>query len=773
MGKEYIFFPISKKGYWHNGIHRYKKDSENTIFSLFFGMVLIKSQNVLPKVFPEKIPKYINKRDIEIRNPDFIEKKGYEEQLSIELSKLSKKEQEEVLAAIGLSSIPTYILQRHTISFGGDNFVYYSFARHLSKLYELKKILNKEYVFPHDRLGAYGESECEKDMFQQEYFITAKSNFFKIENPEIYDYCFISDSLQLYQIEEQNHELLHFEKETKFSALNTETDYRENLHSLHLQIKEIPVRLSADYYNENSFKISISNSRIEIYDNHGNHVNPLTAEIMNPFTGAVETITISSEHLKALARRQIFCIENRFDLPDFWTDADNAILKQWDKNVIVKTDAALKAFTLPPDRKKFSKLNSDHGNFDFQFFKVQEADCITIFKSLDCKKFVRILDGGKNYYFSYDDIKYTLNYWKDFKNSTIIFFKEDLKSYNINDDDDKNSIDFQNILKSKNIIDDIRPMPIEDFLKENRVKILKCAFQHISEWSQIKLNPLKNNDLVETAELWKNLHIWGADGKSSRLPKEIADSGEFIYLHPDYFENWLFNLHRCFAEKLKTVQDIVMEDWRLKQGNCGMYYNSHSDIQTFCNHAVYETIKKVDGNYLSFLMGIDEPPWDTRKYKCIHTKENKHDNECENKKQFFSFLTNHNNLEKNNYKYKPSNLWCDVLEYQAERSGKTGIYKITAEQAFYMAQLGYVVIAAWKNLTPKGNDPNINYSPHFVTVSPVGFMERFNKYDCPEVAHVGGGENRRLPVFDAFSTEYGEEKANEIYFYCNLKQKFI
>ena len=81
-----------------------------------------------------------------------------------------------------------------------------------------------------------------------------------------------------------------------------------------------------------------------------------------------------------------------------------------------------------------------------------------------------------------------------------------------------------------------------------------------------------------------------------------------------------------------------------------------------------------------------------------------------------------------------------------------------------MAQLGYVVIAAWKNKSPNG-------SPHFVTVSPSIFMEVFNEYDFPEVAHVGGGKNMRLPLLDAFDAD--TNMADEIYFYCNLKQEFV
>ena len=41
---KYIFFPVTKTGYWHNGLHIYKKDSEDFVISPFVGKILKKSQ---------------------------------------------------------------------------------------------------------------------------------------------------------------------------------------------------------------------------------------------------------------------------------------------------------------------------------------------------------------------------------------------------------------------------------------------------------------------------------------------------------------------------------------------------------------------------------------------------------------------------------------------------------------------------------------------------------------------------------------------------------
>ena len=95
---------------------------------------------------------------------------------------------------------------------------------------------------------------------------------------------------------------------------------------------------------------------------------------------------------------------------------------------------------------------------------------------------------------------------------------------------------------------------------------------------------------------------------------------------------------------------------------------------------MYETIKRVDKNYLAYLLNIDEPSWNLKKYK---------------NKEFISLLKKNQSLNKENYIYKESNLWCDILEFQAKKTKETGICKISAEQAFYMARLGYVVIASW------------------------------------------------------------------------------
>ncbi|AEB15500.1 hypothetical protein [Treponema succinifaciens] len=751
---KYIFFPVTKTGYWHNGIHIYKKDSEDFVISPFVGKILKKSQSIV-SIYPEKLPKIIYVREIILTAPPEVAEK-YENLSSIDFTKLKKDEQEKVLEAIGLSSNPSYILQKHTISFKNEMFSYYSFIRHFSKLCDFKKIKNDEYIFPHDKVGEYGKSEGENNMVHLEYFITADSSYFNITAPDIFDYCDnINNEFDLYKKEEQPFEELYFNKKTEFSVLHdSKDDYEKYPESLHIKVKSYHVKINEDYKKEKSLRIEVNDNVINVHDKENNIVNQIKIDIKNPLTNNIDTELVYTKYLKTKSNdiKDLFYTLDPFNLQAFWTEADPEKLQYWDKYIFTKGDVMLKKYSMQPDKKIFSKLNENKQEFSLQFFKVQENG-IEVLESTKGKKFVKIEKAGENFYFLKDDIKYNSNYWKDFKDGTAVFLKKDLTPYNPNDDDVKNCSDLQKIMREKNVIDSVEPsMELVQFLEKNKSITIRCAFQHISEWSQVEINPFTIDHPEETSDLWEKMRIWSKDGKSSSFPREVSDSGKFIYFHPAYFENWLFNLHRCFAKKLISVQNLVMKDFRLVQGNCGIYYNFHDYATTFCNHAVFETIIKVDGNFNNFTKK-------TANKKNISRDPLKEDfPECPDTEK---------------YKYKPSNYWCDVLEEQSENSSKTGICKISAEQAFYMAQLGYVVIAAWKNLE---TNPKKNQSPHFVTVRPC--KGKYPGLKSLKVAHVGGSykdENNNTHGNEVrkISTAFGENSLNNIKFYCNIKQNFI
>lgn len=751
---KYIFFPVTKTGYWHNGIHIYKKDSEDFVISPFVGKILKKSQSIV-SIYPEKLPKIIYVREIILTAPPEVAEK-YENLSSIDFTKLKKDEQEKVLEAIGLSSNPSYILQKHTISFKNEMFSYYSFIRHFSKLCDFKKIKNDEYIFPHDKVGDYGKSEGENNMVHLEYFITADSSYFNITAPDIFDYCDnINNEFDLYKKEEQPFEELYFNKKTEFSVLHdSKDDYEKYPESLHIKVKSYHVKINEDYKKEKSLRIEVNDNVINVHDKENNIVNQIKIDIKNPLTNNIDTELVYTKYLKTKSNdiKDLFYTLDPFNLQAFWTEADPEKLQYWDKYIFTKGDVMLKKYSMQPDKKIFSKLNENKQEFSLQFFKVQENG-IEVLESTENRKFIKIEEAGRNFYFLKDDIKYNSNYWKDFKDGTAVFLKKDLTPYNPNDDDFKNCSDLQKIMKEKNVISSVEPnMELGQFLEKNKSITIKCAFQHISEWSQVEINPFKIDHPEETSDLWEKMRIWSKDGKSSSFPREVSDSGKFIYFHPAYFENWLFNLHRCFAKKLISAQNLVMKDFRLVQGNCGIYYNFHDYATTFCNHAVFETIIKVDGNFNNFTKK-------TANKKNISRDPLKEDfPECPDTEK---------------YKYKPSNYWCDVLEEQSENSSKTGICKISAEQAFYMAQLGYVVIAAWKNLE---TNPKKNQSPHFVTVRPC--KGKYPGLKSLKVAHVGGSykdENNNTHGNEVrkISTAFGENSLNNIKFYCNIKQNFI
>lgn len=753
---KYIFFPVTKTGYWHNGIHIYKKDSEDFVISPFIGKILKKNQSIA-SIYPAKLPKIIYVREIILTAPPEVAEK-YENLSSIDFTKLKKDEQEKVLEAIGLSSNPSYILQKHTISFKNEMFSYYSFIRHFSKLCDFKKIKNDEYIFPHDKVGEYGKSEGENNMVHLEYFITADSSYFNITAPDIFDYCDnINNEFDLYKKDEQSFEELYFNKKTEFSVLHdSKDDYEKYPESLHIKVKSYHVKINEDYKKEKSLRIEVNDNVINVHDKENNIVNQIKIDIKNPLTNNIDTELVYTKYLKTKSNdiKDLFYTLDPFNLQPFWTEADPEKLQYWDDYIFTKGDVILKKYSMQPDKKIFSKLNENKQEFSLQFFKVQENG-IEVLESTENRKFIKIEEDGRNFYFLKDDIKYNSNYWKDFKDSTTVFLKKDLTPYNPNDDDFKNCSDLQKIMKKKNVISSVEPnMELGQFLEKNKSITLKCAFQHISEWSQVEINPFKIDHPEETSDLWEKMRIWSKDGKSSSFPREVSDSGKFIYFHPAYFENWLFNLHRCFAKKLISVQNLVMKDFRLVQGNCGIYYNFHDYATTFCNHAVFETIIKVDGNFNNFTKK-------TANKENIFRDPLKEDfPECPDTKK---------------YKYKPSNYWCDVLEEQSENSEETGICKITAEQAFYMAQLGYVVIAAWKNLTPFADEEGVNYSPHFVTISPIQYTNNFINQNQIKVAHVGGGTNKFLPLKNAFDQpgNYKKKSCDEVLFYCNIKQCFI
>jgi hypothetical protein len=246
----------------------------------------------------------------------------------------------------------------------------------------------------------------------------------------------------------------------------------------------------------------------------------------------------------------------------------------------------------------------------------------------------------------------------------------------------------------------------------------------------------------ENTEYFKNMvkaiDVWGELKVSL---KEIlgADKNNFWFAHPVYFINHLdkAGLLNIYAEDLKKVQDKIIALNCLKKGARGMYdQDPPSQNQTYCNHAVFLTIKAVDKNFRNFTQRKDdafpEAPSD---------------------------YTDNTGLKKSNY-------WCDILKKQAElgilvKLNEGNDYKLGEQRAQEYANRGYVVIAAWKNLNSVNE---INNSPHYATARP-GYV--YNPKEGTMLANVGN-DNGLKNVIEGF----GKGIRSEIKWYYNPNQIF-
>ena len=115
--------------------------------------------------------------------------------------------------------------------------------------------------------------------------------------------------------------------------------------------------------------------------------------------------------------------------------------------------------------------------------------------------------------------------------------------------------------------------------------------------------------------------------------------------------------------------------------------------------------------------------------------------------------------EYNNTPYRKSNVWCDVLEYQA-KSSKSSIEEVTGENAQLLANQGFVVIAAWKNNERKDQLAH----PHYTTVAPIEIPYKSEKGVL--VAHIGTTSEICYEKLVAFKGK------SPVRFFYNRNQKF-
>jgi hypothetical protein len=318
------------------------------------------------------------------------------------------------------------------------------------------------------------------------------------------------------------------------------------------------------------------------------------------------------------------------------------------------------------------------------------------------------------------------------------------------------------LFEEENDNDIVCDSPIEDRLNQGRREPLsknemakekrKVACRHPLDWDREQYTVKKIKDgmffgyedrhkllleKMEAIEIWKHIKDQ-ADIKQER--------NNFWYAHPVYFINHLdrAGLLNVNMERIIEVQDEVVKLKCLEKGAEGMYPEvSHASETTYCNQAAYLTIKAVDKNYVNFIGYNDlykknDAPWD------------------------LDSLDGTFKAKLGNYQYKNTTLWYEILEEQTKNSTRTGIHEVSDREAQELANMGYVVIAAWKN------SPGYNKSPHYATVRP---REVYNSKTGPMIANVGS-KNDIMRAAEGFPGN-GIEKSmlKETRWYYNAQQE--
>jgi hypothetical protein len=258
-------------------------------------------------------------------------------------------------------------------------------------------------------------------------------------------------------------------------------------------------------------------------------------------------------------------------------------------------------------------------------------------------------------------------------------------------------------------------------------------------WLRINRRDRRFMEKVEATDIWSWLRGGRIDGLN-------LSANDFIFAHPVYFADYLDReglLTDQRIRKLKAVQDETVALPCLQPGGGRGMYGIGVNESTYCNHAAYITIRAVDEYYRLFignpnLYTGNHPPWDISALTA----------------DFKNILTTKGFLNRQNYIFKESNIWCDILAEQAVRGI---LVELPERQAQDYANMGYVVIGAWKNRPG-------NFPPHYATVRP-GF--KFGT--LLEMILVNVGETNGIKdVNDGF----GRTRMPEIRWYYNPNQKF-
>lgn len=781
MDDKETLFPLNSFGYWHNGAHIL---NEKLVTQKYLAFVCAIRNSELLLDDNKDLYEMITESEYDLLSDE--EKAMYSNRSDnayYELKKsLTDSLVKKILKKIKLYTSHEFALFQH--SFYNDNnkekFKFFSLYMHLEQILNEKRSKDIKYynpnapkiIFPNTTFATFDISEKDDAIYQAEYFMDKKNSHEFFQNNHLFFHgneCYkIDGEVQLFSLNSQNEIIKRsYLKNTVFEI--TEFPDEEKYPDI-AKIK--PYLLPCNVYKDNGTlklqkKIDLKLHIINLLEFNSNEKinylldNEFISESQFEFIKKFHRLKIESinnnVYQKEIKLRDLICGYDFPELSEFKTCfANNHALKFDDSEFYVDFNET--PFKEVYFAKKRMLLLTENRNLE----AMEHNPCLyePILKhKITIDKLIKI--SCNNVYFKNDNIKYDLmgNVYYCYSDNVYYHLDEVKKGVFVSPDDYFTfvSCDDLKIVDEEADVQKKREKLREIFDEKTNVKnedFTYGAFEHPSEWnkddSACKRLGLKQKYIK------KKLAIWDDNYYNKSLPDEIKDCRQFTFFYKSQFEIFLTDLHQSYASRLIKVQDMVMHKYSYKQGNLGLYeyiYGFKSKkSQTFCNHAVFETIIKVDGNFNNFTKK-------TANKKNISRDPLKEDfPECPDTKK---------------YKYKPSNYWCDVLEEQSENPEETGICKITAEQAFYMAQLGYVVIAAWKNLE---TNPKKNQSPHFVTVRPC--KGKYPGLKSLEVAHVGGSykdenNNTHGNGIRKISTAFGENSLDNIKFYCNIKQNFI
>ena len=266
------------------------------------------------------------------------------------------------------------------------------------------------------------------------------------------------------------------------------------------------------------------------------------------------------------------------------------------------------------------------------------------------------------------------------------------------------------LLSTLNFIKENKDDKLKYLLNQNQETVSSLYFKKESEWDdssklfdeQKKVWKYSDQDFLQKQH--DDYCFWN----ETNLDKKVT------FFHPAKFLSLMekIEIYNPKAKLLYDIQNIVVHLNNMRpteKTELGIWNNQTG---TFCNQAVYLTIRAFDKNYQNYFV-------DKTKDKIPDSisdlpQNSKHKNEYENG-------------------LWPSNVWCDVLEYLAINEKSTGISKVSEIEARQLANQGYLVIASWKNTIDEPKEAH----PHFATVSPNVFNKKISANELV-LANVGG-----------------------------------